>query len=110
MEAKLPEKVDRPAPIRESQAALQRDCTDRQVAMCGAFPNSASYTNIENQTISMGCWTANLQLLERKLALVQPILPYEKGQATEAESNHKDWARHVHLKAISKPQAALHRG
>lgn len=61
VEAKLPKKVDRPAPIRESQAALQRDCTDRQVAICGAFPNSAFLSNIENQTISMGCWTANSQ-------------------------------------------------
>ena len=58
----------------------------------------------------MGCWTANLHLSEDKLALMQPILPYKKGQATEAESNHKDWARHVHLKAISKPQAAQQRG
>lgn len=41
VEAKRPKKVHRPAPIRESQAALQRDCTDRQVAIFGAFPNSA---------------------------------------------------------------------
>lgn len=41
VEAKLPKKVDRPAPITESQAALQRDYTDRHVAICGAFPSSA---------------------------------------------------------------------